>query len=199
MAPGLSGDGGAACFEDIDCVSWGSFSGTSLPSSAGTPFSGGIQAGQSIDRFVSGGTSAGLDAADDTDNSNNDFEQEGPNPQPNNVAASGQACATGAGGGGGGGGGQGGDPNVTVTDLKAKTPGNKAVITGGIAPPDPGGKVKLTLFANGSPLRKVAKKTDTLDGNSKFKKKFTVPSDSTRCKVTVKYNGQIEAKKRFAC
>jgi hypothetical protein len=192
--PLLHADGGAVCFDDIDCVSWGTFAG-STTSPAGTPEPAGIPPESSIDRT---GPDATIDPNQDTNNSANDFETQ--TPDPNTDAALPQSTAmTCQPGGGGGGGGQGGDPNVTVQNLKAKTPGNKAIISGQIQPSDPGGKVKLTLYANGSPLRKVAKKSDTLDGDSKFKKKFSVPSDSTRCKVTVKYNGQEEAKKKFKC
>src|SRR5688572_7817039 len=44
----LSGGGGAVCFENVDCASWGSFSGATT-SPAGTP-EGGIPIGESIDR-----------------------------------------------------------------------------------------------------------------------------------------------------
>ena len=193
--PLLHAEGGAVCFDSVDCVSWGTFAG-STTSPAGTPEPDGIPADSSIDRT---GPDATIDPAQDTNNSATDFETQPPDPETSALAPQSTAMTCQPGGGGGGGGGQGGDPNVTVQNLKAKTPGNKAVISGQIQPADPGGKVKLTLFANGSPLKKVGKKSDTLDGDSKFKKKFTVPSDSTRCKVTVKYNGQEEAKKKFKC
>jgi hypothetical protein len=59
--------------------------------------------------------------------------------------------------------------------------------------------VTMTFFANGSPLRKVAKKSDALDGQSKFKKSFRVPGDSTRCKVKVAFKGQALGQKKFRC
>jgi hypothetical protein len=191
----LSASAGAVCFDDIDCVSYGTFpagNASDQDGGPGTPAAA-PPAGQSITRRIDPGCATLLQDSDDTNNSATDFQVTStPTPRNNSTAPTETACA------GGGGGGQG-DPNVAVNNLKTKTPGNKAIISGQIVPADPGGKVKLTLFANGSPLRKIAKKADTLDADSKFKKKFRVPSDSTRCKVTVKYNGQEEEKKKFRC
>ena len=86
-----------------------------------------------------------------------------------------------------------------MTGYRAKVRGNKAVITGTIHPPNPGKQVKLTFFANGSPLRKIAKKSATLNADSKFKKKFGVPTASTRCKVKVAFQGQAVGQKKFKC
>ncbi|MGH2711685.1 MAG: hypothetical protein ACRDH9_10840 [Actinomycetota bacterium] len=96
----LSGAGGAVCFESPDCVSWGSFSGTTT-SPAGTPKAGGITVGESIDRRTNiSGDPSMLEAADDTDNSANDFEGEAPSPNPNGPLTLGTATCTAAGGGG---------------------------------------------------------------------------------------------------
>jgi len=178
---------GAACFESIDCVSWGTFSGT-LPSSAGNPFSGGIPIDQSIDRKIAGGTSSTtLDAGDDTNDSANDFQAASPSPTNN-------AGATVGGGGGGAGSG-----TAAVQSLRARVRGGKAIIRGQITPPYPGETVSLTFFANGSPLRKVAKKNATLDADSRFKKGFRVPGESTRCKVKVRFRGDPVGQKAFRC
>jgi hypothetical protein len=83
--------------------------------------------------------------------------------------------------------------------LKAKVKGNKAIITGQIAPPAPGEKVSLTFFANGSALKKVAKKSAELNADSRFKRKFKVPAESTRCKVKVAFKGDNLGKKKFKC
>ena len=194
ISAGLDPMGGAVCFDQIDCMSYGNFTGTITDEDGGpgTPAAA-PSSGQSLTRRISPGCSTSLEDNDDTNNSVADFETTAPSPRNNSTAPTETACA-----GGGGGGGQG-DPSVSVQNLKAKTPGNKAIISGRIEPADPGGKVKLTLYANGSPMQKVGKKSDTLDGDSRFKKKFAVPSGSTRCKVTVKYNGQEEAKKKFPC
>ena len=90
----LSGSAGAVCFEGIDCVSWGSFPGgaSDTDGGPGTPFPGGIPVGQSIDRKV--GTNNTLEAADDTNNSANDFEAEAPTPNPNGATNLGTTTCT---------------------------------------------------------------------------------------------------------
>jgi hypothetical protein len=66
--------GGALCWEDIDCVSWGSFSGDgSLPTPAGTPISGNLSTSMASVRSISANCSTALEAADDTNQSNSDF------------------------------------------------------------------------------------------------------------------------------
>jgi hypothetical protein len=99
----ISAGGGAACYLDtfplggIDCVSWGDFMGFpgGTPSPVGTnAVPGGIPAGQSIVRKTSGGSCAtALDAADDTNESGNDFSlQMTPTPRNNSVAPTEQLC-----------------------------------------------------------------------------------------------------------
>jgi hypothetical protein len=88
--------------------------------------------------------------------------------------------------------------------VKTKVKGNKAIISGQVLPAVPGGKVFLTFFANGSPLKKVAKGKDAMNANGVYKKKFKVPSDSTRCMVKVRFKGDAfhfgsKAKKKFRC
>jgi hypothetical protein len=84
--------------------------------------------------------------------------------------------------------------------LKAKVKGDRATIRGSIQPPASGQNVKLTFLANGgSALRKVAAKSATLDTSSGFRKRFKVPSDSTGCKVVVRFNGAKVGQKRFRC
>ncbi|HEX2024904.1 MAG TPA: hypothetical protein VHH92_00760, partial [Actinomycetota bacterium] len=77
--------------------------------------------------------------------------------------------------------------------------GTRATITGRIDPPAPGEKVSLTFFANGSPLRKIAKKSATLNDQSRFRKAFRVPTESTRCKVKVRFRGAMVGQKGFRC
>jgi hypothetical protein len=177
----LDGASGAVCFAGVDCASWGSFTGTT-PSPAGTPFAGGIPPGQSIDRTA------------DTNNSAADFVPNAPNPEANAGNLRTMTCQpfTGSGGGGGGGG-------ASVKDLKAKVRGGRAVIIGRIDPPAPGDKVSLTFFANGSPLRKIAKKSATLDDQSRFRKAFRIPAESSRCKVKVRFRGAMVGQKGFRC
>ncbi len=181
IPPLLHADGGAVCFESIDCVSWGSFSG-STTSPAGTPFPGGIPPDQSIDRKELAGD------PQDTGDSASDFEAEAPSPISNTINSPARPTATCQ-----------PAPPTSVVNLKAKVKGGRATITGQILPPAPGEKVSLTFFANGSPLRKIATKSATLNPDSKFKKRFKVPSDSTRCKVKVAFMGSPLGKKKFKC
>jgi hypothetical protein len=91
------------CFENVDCVSWGSFPGgaaaTDQDGGPGTPYGGGIPIGESIDRKL--GANNTLEAADDTNNSANDFEAEAASPNPNGPINLGSTTCTAAGGGGG--------------------------------------------------------------------------------------------------
>ena len=76
--------GGAVCFEDIDCVAWGEYSGDR--SRTGNPFSpaNGLEANQSMTRDTSGGNNASrLDAGDDTNDSAADFDHAAPTPTSN--------------------------------------------------------------------------------------------------------------------
>jgi hypothetical protein len=94
----LNPAGGAVCWEGIDCVAWGSFSG-SLPSPAGSPAAV-IADGIALRRTISPGCPTLLEASDDRDDSAADFSAVPPAPRPNSVAPSERACpssGTGAG------------------------------------------------------------------------------------------------------
>jgi hypothetical protein len=98
----LSPSGGAVCWEAIDCVSWGDFSGT-LPSPAGTPAaSAGIPDGMAIGRSISRGCATLLDPADDSSDSAADFAATSPAPRPNSVPPSERRCASSGAGSGSG-------------------------------------------------------------------------------------------------
>ncbi|HEY3552792.1 MAG TPA: hypothetical protein VGK66_03810 [Solirubrobacterales bacterium] len=123
-AGSLSPSGGAVCWETIDCVSWGSFSGA-LPSPAGTPAApGGIPDGMALRRSISRGCATLLEPVDDNDDSAEDFALGSPLPRPNSVPPTEQPCTPGgtgggsgdgtAGGGGGGGGGTAGGPGQST-------------------------------------------------------------------------------------
>lgn len=86
-----------------------------------------------------------------------------------------------------------------VKGLKAKVRGNKAIIRGQLLPPAPGDKVMLIFRAKGSPRTRVARKSDELNADSRFKKNFKIPSGSARCKVKVAYEGQRVGRKKFKC
>jgi hypothetical protein len=116
MAPGLDPAGGAACWESLDCVSWGGFSG-SLPSPAGSPAAG-IPDGMALRRTIVPGCATLLEPTDDRDNSAADFAAVFPAPRPNSVAPTERACASSGGQSGMGptSGGQGavGPPQTTL-------------------------------------------------------------------------------------
>lgn len=93
LAPTLSPSGGAVCWEAIDCVSWGSFSGEAA-SPTGTPAAAaGIPDEMALRRSIAGGCATFLDPEDDHDNSAADFEIAFPKPRPNSVAPTETPCA----------------------------------------------------------------------------------------------------------
>lgn len=92
ITPAISLPGGKICFfdpppfglGDIDCVSWGNYSGSSV--GTGTPFSQtqGLKLGRAVRRRLDLCSSpTNLDFCDDTDNSNNDFVFATPAPRNN--------------------------------------------------------------------------------------------------------------------
>lgn len=101
------GPGGAACWDTIDCVAWGNFSGT-LPSPAGTPAPA-ITDGSSLTRSIAPGCATLLEPADDTNNSAADFALAAPSPRNNSVAPTEKACT-----------GGGGAPETTITKSPKK-------------------------------------------------------------------------------
>jgi hypothetical protein len=184
MSPAMSDSAGAVCFGTVDCMEWG----TGVDSVAvGTPATA-PTSGESIKRTIIPNCPTLLENADDTNDSATDFKLATPSPRPNSVAPTETPCAPGT---------VGGAP--ILKGLKARVRGNAAVISGEIQPPAPGDRVSLTFFANGSPLRKVAKKNAVLNADSKFKKRFRIPSASTRCRVKVAFHGAQLGKKTFRC
>lgn len=121
-SPGaFSPAGGAVCWEELDCVSWGGFSG-SLPSPAGTPAAaGGIPDGMALRRTIARGCSTALDPPDDSNSSAADLSPASPQPRPNSTPPSEQLCPS-LGGGGASGGGSSGSTNAPQTILRSKPP-----------------------------------------------------------------------------
>jgi hypothetical protein len=115
-AVSFSGPGGAACFDNIDCVAWGNFnntSGTPLPSPTGTPAAA-IPNGSSLNRTIAPGCATLLEAGDDTNDSATDFSLGTPSPNNNTNPPTETAC--------GGGGGDTNPPQTQITKQpKAKT------------------------------------------------------------------------------
>ena len=90
MAPTITAGGGKICFDNIDCVAWGSFSGSTT--GVGTPVNqqgGGLIQGSALIRKL--GANNTLENADDTGNSNNDFLLGVPTPK-NNARQTGTAA-----------------------------------------------------------------------------------------------------------
>jgi hypothetical protein len=121
----LDPSGGAVCWESIDCVSWGSFSG-SLPSPAGAPpAASGIPDGMALRRTIAPGCATLLEPGDDRDNSAVDFAPVFPAPRPNSVVPTERPCSTGAGAAGGGTGSGGPAPagrGAPATTLAGRPP-----------------------------------------------------------------------------
>lgn len=79
----LSPSGGAVCWEDVDCVAWGSFSGET-PSPTGQNANAMTTSQRYVlNRDIDAGCPSALDADDDTDDSFADFSQQLPNPRNN--------------------------------------------------------------------------------------------------------------------
>ena len=119
---------GAVCYDQtnsyngtggLDCVAWGSFTGTAHPlSSPGLPVAlpgVGLAAGQSLVRKINRGCVTLLDSADDTNNSSADFALGTPIGR-NNAATPTEKPCTGTGGS------TGADPNTKIK----KRPKNKS-------------------------------------------------------------------------
>lgn len=95
-ALGGLGPGGAACFDTVDCVSWGNFTGTGLPSPPGAPAPA-IPSGQSLTRSIAPGCATLLESTDDSDDSATDFALTTPSPRNNGTAPTEAACSGGGG------------------------------------------------------------------------------------------------------
>jgi hypothetical protein len=93
--------GGAVCWAALDCVSWGGFSGASLPSAPGPPATpGGIPDGMALRRTIAPGCPSLLEATDDRNSGTLDFEAVFPAPRPNAVPPSERPCSSSGGGSG---------------------------------------------------------------------------------------------------
>lgn len=94
LSPGqLNPAGGAVCWESLDCVAWGNFSG-STNSPVGQPAAtGGIPDGMALRRTIEPGCATLLEPGDDRDSAAADFSPVFPGPRPNSVAPSEHACS----------------------------------------------------------------------------------------------------------
>ncbi len=90
----LDPSGGKFCFDNIDCVSWGNFSGSSSqPSPSGTPAVG-IPDGSALRRSIAPGCPTLLESGDDTNNSSVDFAVAPPAPRNNATPPTEAVCGT---------------------------------------------------------------------------------------------------------
>ncbi|MDX6608634.1 MAG: large repetitive protein [Solirubrobacterales bacterium] len=121
----LDPTGGAVCWENLDCVSWGGFSGFAgtAPSPVGSPAAA-IPAGMALRRTIAPGCATLLEPTDDHDNSAADFSAVFPAPRPNSVAPSERRCPGSSEGGFGGGSGGSAQKGAPQTRLRRK-PGKK--------------------------------------------------------------------------
>lgn len=180
---------GAVCFANVDCVAYGTITNfTNLTSPVTAAFPTAMPLDNSLQRRITAGCPTFLEASDDTNNSASDFFAAAPTPRNNSATPTETPCPGGPGGG-----------SFSLSNLKTKVKGGRAIVSGKVQPPAPGQQVKLTFFANGSPLRKVSTKSATLNAASEFKKRFKVPADSTRCKVVVRFQGAKLGQKKFRC
>ncbi len=85
--------GGAACWDGLDCVAWGDYSGVTAPASGIPVDAGGIPDGKAIERRISGGACSNrLEPADDTNDSDSDFFDGTPSPVSYSTVPSAVIC-----------------------------------------------------------------------------------------------------------
>jgi hypothetical protein len=85
--------GGAVCWEALDCIAWGSFSGPAKSPVGPPAATGGIPDGMALRRTIEPGCPTLLESGDDRNSSAADFAAVFPAPRPNSVAPSEHACS----------------------------------------------------------------------------------------------------------
>jgi RTX calcium-binding nonapeptide repeat (4 copies) len=94
---------GAACFDTIDCVSWGAFTGAANLPDKTTPNGSVLPITFSLQRSIAPGCPTLLEEGDDTNNAQTDFVPGPKEGRPNSVPPPERPCGGGQGAGGGGG------------------------------------------------------------------------------------------------
>jgi hypothetical protein len=97
---------GAVCFENIDCVSWGTFTGAANLPDRSTPFGQPLPVTAALRRSISRGCATLLEASDDTNDNATDFSIQPRSPRPNAAQPTEKSC--------GGGGNPAGFPNTKI-------------------------------------------------------------------------------------
>jgi len=87
----LEPGGGAVCWEELDCVEWGDFSGAVLAGPTGSAAAAPAD-GIGLRRTITPGCATLLEASDDTDDSATDFVAAAPQPRPNSVTPTEHTC-----------------------------------------------------------------------------------------------------------
>jgi hypothetical protein len=90
----LDSAGGAVCWESLDCVAWGSFSGGATSPVGARADPAGIPDGMALRRTIAPGCPTLLEASDDRNDSATDFADAFPAPRPNSVSPTERACTS---------------------------------------------------------------------------------------------------------
>jgi len=159
--------GGAVCWAGLDCTSWGSFSGTTTPSSGSPADPGGIPAGKALRRTIAPNCPTLLEPGDDTDVSATDFLDATPNPRSNSSAIVETICPP--------------APNTTIGATKPALRTNSTEATFGFtASPAEGASFECKLDAEPSFSACVSPKSYTgLSGGAGTSHTFQVRSTSS--------------------
>ena len=104
----VTNTGGAVCFENVDCVTFGAYGGGPFNPPTGTPAApGGIPVGGALVRSIAPGCPTLLEGSDDTNDSATDFSLGTQNPRNNATVPAEQSC-------GGSGSNPGGGPDTKI-------------------------------------------------------------------------------------
>jgi len=124
---------GAACFDTVDCVSWGAFTGANNLPDKTTPNGSVLPSTYSLQRQISAGCPTLLEDIDDTNDAQADFLPGPFEGRPNSVTPSEVPCGSGGQGGGSGGGGGGFTTCAGKLTTIAGTDGNDTITGTGAA------------------------------------------------------------------
>lgn len=173
-ALGPLGPGGAVCFDNVDCMSWGSFTAPAgtLLSPAGSPAPA-VTDGSSVTRSIAPGCATLLEDSDDTNASATDFTLTVPSPRRNSVTPTEQAC-----GGPGGGAADTTAPNTTIDKQpKKRSPKKKAKFK--FSSSEQGSKFECRLDGGAFKSCSSPFKANVAFGKHRFQVRATDPAGNT--------------------